>query len=415
MGAKQALEAIWAKRAKAFRKETLPYFRYMGQSGFPAFMSLLFISSAIGYFSLIRNLPEQFPVTAAGVISLTLAICWCPLRTWLEPGDTVFLMPRESDMGGYIRRSLRHTSIGCAILAGIVLLLYLPIYRQGAAPNGAWPLTLAAAGLKAGNVWGAWRERRMAWPGMRLSMRVLRWALTALVLSVWLTNAAWQAALFTVISCLLFMLLHRLPVRHRLPWERLIFEEARTRKRYYVFFGMFIDVPTLPSRTARRSYAAWLLRFIPYAGRNTFVYLYAAALVRTEIGGIVVRLLALGCLVTYWLADAASLAGWGAMLVFVLFTGVAAVQLGSLRHVHRYSVWKHVYPLPEKQRVDQYALVDRLALLVCSLLLWLSAAIPLAVAGLYVPLAAGAACALAYIAIRPSRMRRKLQQDAEEE
>lgn len=415
MGADRELEAIWTRRARAFRKETLPYFRFMGQSGFPAFMSLLFISSAIGYFSLIRNLPEQFPVTAAGVVTLTLAICWSPLRTWLEPGDTVFLMPRESDMGGYIRRSFRYTSIGCAILTGIVLLLYLPIYRQGPAPNGDWLLVLVAAGLKAGNVWGAWRERRMAWPGMRMLMRALRWALTALALSAWLTNAAWQAALFTFIAGLLFMLLHRLHASHRLPWERLIFEEARTRRRYYVFFGMFIDVPTLPSRTARRSYAAWLLRFIPYAGRNTFVFLYAAALIRTEIGGIVVRLLALGCLVTYWLADASALTGWGAMLAFGLFAGVSAVQLGGLRHVHRYSVWRHVYPLPEKQRVEQYALVDRIAMLVCFLLLWLSAAIPLAGAGFYAPLATAAACALAYAAIRPSRMRRKLQQDAEEE
>lgn len=415
MGANQTLEAIWSRRSRAFREETLPYFRYMGQSGFPAFVSLIFISSAIGYLSLIRQLPADFPIAATGVFSLMLVLCWSPLRTWLEAGDTVFLMPREAEMDGYLRRSFRYTSVGCTLLAAIVLLLYIPIYSQGPAINGGWILATVAAALKAGNVWGAWRERQMTWPGMRRIMRLLRWVTTALVLAVWLTCVAMQAAVFTILVGLLFLLIHRFPSRHRLPWERLIEEEARTRKRYYVFFGLFIDVPTLPSRVAKRPYLTWLLRSVPYSNRNTFVYLYTASLLRTEIGGIVIRLLLLGCLITYWLADAVSLSGWGSFLVFGVFMGVLAVQLGGLRHVHRYSVWKHVYPLPDKQRVDQYVKVDRVAMLICTALLWLFMALPLAWSAVYTPSIAAAAGAIIYVAVRPSRLRKKMLADADEE
>ncbi|CAM4115300.1 ABC transporter permease [Paenibacillus alkaliterrae] len=415
MGAGHELEAIWSRRAKDFREQSLPYFRYMGQSGFPAFMSLILISSAIGYITLVRQLPANFPVAATGVISLTLVLCWSPLRTWLAAGDTVFMMPREADMDGYLRLSFRYTTVGCSILAAIVLLLYLPIYNQGPAISGGWLLAMIAAGLKAGNVWGAWRERQMTWPGMRRLMRLTRWALTALIVAAWLTCLVWQAALFSILVCLSFLLAHRLPSRHRLPWERLIYEEARTRKRYYVFFGLFIDVPTLPSSTARRSYIAWLLRVVRYSNRNTFVYLYTASLIRTEIGGIVIRLLLLGCLVIYWFADAVSLSGWGSVLVYGLFMSVLSVQLGGLRHVHRYSVWKHVYPLPEKQRAEQYLKVDRLTMLVCSMLLWLFAALPLVMSSYYLPAAAAAAGALAYIAIRPSRLRKRMQKEMDEE
>lgn len=415
MGANQALEAIWSRRSRAFREETLPYFRYMGQSGFPAFMSLIFISSAIGYLSLIRDLPADFPIAAAGVFSLMLVLCWSPLRTWLEAGDTVFLMPREAGMDGYLRRSFRYTSVGCTLLAAIVLLLYIPIYSQGPAINGGWILATVAAALKAGNVWGAWRERQMTWPGMRRVMRLLRWVTTALVLAVWLTCVAMQAAAFTILVGLLFLLIHRFPSRHRLPWERLIEEEARTRKRYYVFFGLFIDVPTLPSRVAKRPYVTWLLRAVPYSNRNTFVYLYTASLLRTEIGGIIIRLLLLGCLITYWLADAVSLSGWGSFLAFGVFMGVLAVQLGGLRHVHRYSIWKHVYPLPDKQRVDQYLKVDRAAMLICAALLWLFMALPLALSAVYTPTIAAAAGAIIYVAVRPSRIRKKMLADADEE
>lgn len=415
MGADRTLEAIWSRRSLAFREETLPYFRYMGQSGFPAFLSLIIISSAIGYISLIRHLPADFPIAATGVLSLTPVLCWSPLRTWLEAGDTVFMMPREAEMGGYLRRSFRYTSIGCMLLAAVVLLLYLPIYNQGPAISGGWILAAAAAVLNAGNVWGAWRERQMTWSGMRRLMRLLRWAATALGLAVWLNFAVWQAAAFTLLIGLLFILMHRLPGRHLLPWERLIEEEARTRTRYYAFFGLFIDVPTLPSRVAKRPYLTWLLRVVPYSNRNTFVYLYTASLLRTEIGGIVIRLSLLGCLIIYWLADAVSLSGWGSVLVFGVFMGLLAVQLGGLRHVHRYSVWKHVYPLPDKQRVEQYVKVDRIAMLVCATLLWLFAAFPLALSGIYIPILAAAAGAFIYAAVRPSRIRKKLLADAEEE
>lgn len=410
------LELMWQQRAKAFRGETLPYFRYMGQSGFPAFMSLILISSTIGYINLIRHMPASFPFATVGMIALTLVLCWSPLRTWLAAGDVVFMMPREAEMAGYLRLSFRHTSIACSILAAIVFLLYLPIYNQGPAINGALLLAVVAAALKAGNVWGAWKERRMTWAGMRRLMRVLRWAMTALTLVAWLTCTAWQAAGFTLLIGILSMLLYRLPTKHPFPWERLIEEEARTRKRYYVFFGLFIDVPTLPSSIARRSYLSWILRTIPYSNRNTFVYLYTASMLRTEMGGIILRLLILGCLITYWFAEAVSLSGYGSVLVFFIFMGLIAVQLGGLRHIHRYSVWKHVYPLPEKQRIEQYLKIDRLAMVLCTLLLWLFVALPLALAGgVYVPSLIAIVLAAMYIAIRPARLRKKLAKDEDED
>lgn len=415
MSADLMLEAIWTRRKKAFRAETMPYFRYMGQSGFPAFLSLIFISSAIGYITLINNLPSNFPFATVGVISLLLVLCWSPLRTWLEAGDTVFMMPREAEMDGYMSRSFRYTSVGFSLLALIVFLLYLPIYNQGPAISGGWLLAFAAAFLKGGNIWGAWRERQIAWSGMRRLMRLLRWAATALMLTAWLTCVVWQSAAFTVLVSLLFMFLYHLPSRHHLPWERLIAEEARTRKRYYVFFGLFIDVPTLPSNIAKRSYLSWVLGVIPYSNANTFVYLYTAALLRTEMGGIILRLLMLGCLITYWFSEAASLSGWGCIIVYVIFLGLIAVQLGGLRHVHRYSVWKHVYPLPEKQRIDQYVKVDRLAIICCAIVLWLFVALPLLVSGLFLPSLAVGAGTIMYIIIRPSRLRKKLLTDEDED
>lgn len=409
------VEELWRSRARAFRKETMPYVRYMLQSGLLAFMSLIFISSAIGYFSLIRDLPPQFPVTAVGVVSLMIVLCWSPLRTWLSPADTVFLMPREGEMDRYLRLSLMHSTFRASLLAACVLLLYLPIYRLGPGYNPAWVLTLAAAMLKAANLWGSWRERQMVWPKVRLLSRLLRWGMTALALTVWLTCVLWQAAVFTLLIGILMLVVYRLPRRQRFPWEQLIAQEQTTRKRYYLWFGMFIDVPTMSSSVSRRPYLSWLLRTIPYGNRSTYVLLYAAALLRMEFGGILVRLLMLGCLVLYWLADAMLLSGWGAAFVYGLFLGVTGVQLSSLRHVHRYTVWKHVYPLPEKQRVRQLIVVDISGIIVCALLLFLFLFLPLAWHGIYTPSVTALILTAIYIALRPMRIMAKARKEAEEE
>ncbi|MNE87287.1 Bacterial ABC transporter protein EcsB [compost metagenome] len=123
----------------------------------------------------------------------------------------------------------------------------------------------------------------------------------------------------------------------------------------------------------------------------------------------------LGCFVTYWAADAGSLSGWGAVIAFAIFMSVLAVQIGGLRHVHRYSVWKHVYPLPDKQRVEQLLRVDRMVMLVCAFIMWLFAAIPLALSQVYIPSAAAAVAIIAYLLLRPARLRKKIEHETEEE
>jgi len=409
------MTALWSGRAKRFRKEIMPYLRYMGQSGFPAFLSLFVITGAIGYFKLIQELPSQFPIAGVGVAVLTLSICWSPLRTWLASADKVFLMPREGEMKLYLQHSLRYTTLGCGLLIAFVLLLYLPIYRQGAMLIDGFFIIASAALLKLGNVWGAWQERRMAWPGMRMLLRLLRWSLTAVLLYAWLTCVLWQAAAFTLLVALLFLMLYRVPDKHHFPWERLIEEEERTRKRYYVFFGMFIDVPSQSSKVARRSYLNSLLSAVPYSNRNTFVYLYTASLLRTEIGGIVIRVMLLGSLVCWMVADSGVWSGWGAAIAYGLFVIVLAVQLGALRHTHRYSVWQHVYPLPQSHRIEQYLKVDRAAFLISAGVMWLVSSLPLLKIGLAAPLITMIAAVLLYTLIRPGRLRKKIVKEADED
>lgn len=415
-GAERSLESLWVQRASAFRKEIAPYVRYVGQSGLSLVVSFILITLGISYFQLIHDVPSDFPVTATGVAALTIVLSWSPLRTWLSPADVVFLMPREALIGSYIARSFRRAGIQTALLVIVVLLLYAPIYRQGPGIAGIWTVVIMSLIIRALSMYGAWRERKIAWPRLRIAIRLLRWVVILLAIAAVLCCYVWQSALFTLLLAALMALVYKLPSRHHFPWERLISEEMSTRSRYYRFLSLFVDVPSLPSPVASRPYLSWLIRFVRYRHEDTFVYLYTLTLLRTEIAGILIRLLVLFGFIVFWVADESWLSGWGAIIFYCAFTLIVGAQLSALRMTHRHTVWRHLYPLPDSKRDTSLVKVDRAALLICVLLLWLPLGIPLIVNGYALPAAVAVIAAVVYaVFIRPSNIKRKLKREADDD
>src|SRR5690606_34697158 len=119
--------------------------------------------------------------------------------SYLTAADIVFLMPRESAMGAYMRLAYRQGLLLSTALLLVATAVYVPLYRHQ--PDGtAWPwLAAALIGLKLASGAGAWVERRMAWPAARRSYRLLRWAMAAVLLEALLTRPLWAAALFAAV------------------------------------------------------------------------------------------------------------------------------------------------------------------------------------------------------------------------
>ncbi|WP_270169636.1 ABC transporter permease [Paenibacillus sp. SYP-B4298] len=412
---RQPLEELWRKRRAAFRKEVFPYAQSMVQSGFPGFVILLLILGMLGYGSLLRHMTPSFPYVAVGIAALTPVLCYSPLRTWLRPADVAFLMPRESEMGGYLRLSWRHNLIAGVLLSALVLALYMPLYERAAGAPQPWlAMGAAALGLKLLNAAASWRERQLAWPAARRGLRLLRWSCTALILAALLLTALWKAALFALLLAGVLALALRLPARHTLPWERLMLEEERTRQRYYRFFGSFTDVPELPSSIARRPYLAWMAARIRYSHSHTYRYMFALTLLRTELGGIVLRLTLLGLLAVTLAVRSALFEGWGAVFFTLLFLFLLRIQASSLLQSHRHSVWRHIYPLPQQQHNDAFKQVVVTTLLICAValclpLIWLLAS------GIIWPLIIAVVVSFGYVLLRlPRQLLRKIDAELED-
>ena len=412
----RSADALWSSRARAFWRDSLPYIRYMAQSGLPGVTIMLLFAGLAGYASLLHHLPESFPYTLVGVVFLTPIVCWNPLRTWLREADIVFLVPRESQMDRYLRRSFRYNGLAGAAAAALLCAIYLPIYSHGPGKLQALQLLAAVLLLKLLNIIAAWRERVLVSISARRGIRILRWIVTAVGLAALLQTEAWRAILYVIVTVLLFALLYsRLP-RYRFPWLTLIAEESRTRRRYNTFFSSFTDVPSESAPVVRRRYADWMASWISYRNQNAFVYLYAHTLIRTELGGIILRLLGLGVVSGLLAAESGLFLGWGASAVCLLFVWLTGIQLSSLSQSHRHSVWRHVYPLPDQSRLIALLKVDRTASLLCTSILWLPHAILLTAQGDVAQAAVAILSSLLYVlAIRPRRLKRLFSSDADNE
>ncbi|BBH24978.1 protein EcsB [Paenibacillus baekrokdamisoli] len=412
----RSVDSLWSSRARAFWRDSLPYIRYMAQSGLPGVTIMLLFAGLAGYASLLHHLPESFPYTLVGVVFLTPIVCWSPLRTWLREADIVFLVPREGQMDRYLRRSFRYNGLGGAAATAIFCAIYLPLYSHGPGKLQALQLLAAVLLLKLFNITGAWRERVLVSISARRSFRLLRWIVTAIGVASLLQTDVWKAVLYILVSVLLFALLYsRLP-RYRFPWLMLIAEESRTRRRYNTFFSSFTDVPSESTPVVRRRYLNWLAGFIRYRNQHAFVYLYAHTLIRTELGGIVIRLLGLGVVSGMLAAESGLFLGWGAAAICLLFVWLTGIQLSSLAQAHRHSVWRHVYPLPDQSRLSALLKVDRVASLLSTAILWLPHAILLTVQGYMAQAVVAILSSLVYVlAIRPRRLKRLFSIDPDDE
>lgn len=349
---------LWRGRKQAFTKEIFPYLRYVWSSGFPAFLSLIGILSSIQYFRFIHNIPEGFPIELVAALIFTPFVAYSPLRTWLHDADIIYIMPMEHRMSNYLKQSHIRSLRNGFIYLTIIVILYWPIYIHASQYNPILLIVLLIL-LKLANHYFAWKERQLAWSTQRNLLRMFRWVITLLLIGGWLVAPFYLGTIVvSAIMVVVLMLLYRLEERHDFPWQRLITEEKNTVRRIYSFLSWFIDVKTRAPIVKQRNYLSWLISLVPYGKKNAFVYLNMITFVRTEVCGICIRLLLLGGLVNYIAASNYGFGGWGILFSQVIFGLLICLQIGTIRKIHQYAIWKNIFPLQPNLQHKQIITVD---------------------------------------------------------
>jgi len=371
------LRKLRASRAKAFRQEIYPHFRYVFQSGFGLVLSALGITLVMGYIRTLMNMPEDWPADIVGWIVIALICLYTPLRTYFQPSDTVFVLPLERGvLDGILRPLVRKSMISSAIRVLVAFGIFVPLYVRAPVTEAAadsrsmWALGSLLALFAVWSVHAAWLERRMADSVWRIGLMLGRWAAVVAIVAALLLKSFGLALGFAVLTVAVWYLLSRLSPKHTLPWDRLIAEEGAARRRWNRFLGWFVDLPTEFARPARRNWIAWTAERLPWRRENAWRYLYAKTMLRSETFGALWRWSVLLMLITAFAGKPVI-----DLITFVIAFFVGGLQITELGRV-RFAENASVVPLAQEERGRSIASIARVCGLAMVVLLWLVACLP---------------------------------------
>lgn len=341
------LNGLWSRRAAAFWKEAAIYWSYAARSGLTAFLLLFFIIGSYAYMKILQQLPAEYPYWRITTPLLAGVIAFSPFRTFLKPADQVFLMPAELKLRGYWLRSGIYSYAFQALWVVAALLLIWPLYSHCEGAEAVPFLGAAASALfaKAASLDCRVAESKLLVRSHRVPLSLARWLIAFVFAFMVLTQDYFYGAVVFFVFRLIHSMAGRLLPVHRIPWEYWIRKEADHLKAHYTFFSWFADVPKLPARPRARRFLADLAGRLPFRKDETYRFLYMKTFLRSELYGIMLRILLLAVILPLFVKHAVV-----DPLIYVTGLLMASATVSSLDQAHRYSFWLELYPVPRSLR-----------------------------------------------------------------
>lgn len=333
-------------RRQRHQKKMMKYMRYVLNDHFV--LVCLFLLGGLGFYysNLLKQLPPHFPwsLPIVGII-WWLVLPLGRLATLVEPADMTFLLPKETEMGGYLSRGIRHS-------------LALPFTIELLICGALLPLVILAKQISFANfffflvmLWGLkfshLRIQRLAYyqdTRTQVTRLTISWLITSgLIIFVGLYGPAWLGMLAAILTVGAFVSLTQEKGR-LLDWSKMIDQENSRLHRIYQFINLFTDVPEIEAKVRRRKYLDGLLARISFKQENTYLYLFARGALRgAEFGGLFFRLLIVGGILLFSLNDFRFIVG-----VSLLFIYLIGFQMIPLYKQFDYISALRLYPVPQK-------------------------------------------------------------------
>ena len=344
---------LWKERFGTFAKETGSYLRYIFNGHLVIVVLFLLGSAAFYYQEWIETLQPDFP--AAWIIALVLAavLTYSPIQTFLTEADKIFLLPLETRLDVYFRKSIIFSMSLQSYLLLLVLAVLMPLHVKihGADFKSFFILLIALILIKWTNILIRWNVQYFIEKNVKLTDSIIRFCVNVVLLYFIFSGAQ---LIFTAVPVVVLIMLYfyykKQAMDKGLKWEQLIEDEERRMNAFYRVANMFTDVPKLRDRTKRRKWLDWLVNIIPYKQHLAFSHLYLRTFARSgDYFGLLVRLTMIGGAAIYFLSY-----GPGQILFALLFMYLTGFQLLPLWNHHQNKLWVGLYPVPENARKKSF-------------------------------------------------------------
>jgi ABC-2 type transport system permease protein len=339
---------LWRERFSHTVKELGRYLRYIFNGHLVVVFIFLLGAAAFYYQEFIKTLGPDFPAALIMAVAIGFVVTYSPIYTFLLEADSVFLLPMETRLGGYFKKSLAVSYFVQIYLLLLALALFMPMYVQvyKGSFRSFFAFLLAIAVMKGWNLLLRWQIQFVAKGSIHLIDTFVRYLLNVLFLFFLFTNEFFTMMIAMLIVIILFMYWRKKTAQNGLKWEYLIDLEEKRLAAFYRLANLFTDVPKLKDRVKRRKWLDWLTGLIGWRQENTYLFLYLRTFLRAgDYFGLAVRLTVIGAGALYLLSF-----GYGQILLVLVFLYLTGFQLLPLARHHQYKILNSLYPVEEKWR-----------------------------------------------------------------
>ncbi|MBO9128764.1 ABC transporter permease [Bacillus sp. 165] len=350
------IKMLWYQRYHIHTQKTAKYFALIGNSVFYAFLTL-FGLGGYWYAKLLPSVAPQTPFSLIIAVILAFFLTRSRIRTFLQEGDLVFLLPLEEKMKTYFLHSFIYSytiSIIPLLVAGLAL---VPFYMHNPKANIALFLIglLFLCLLKAWNMYLYWIIQKNREPSSLYLDYTTRYIFNTAFVFLYL-----QSSLLLVVIVLLgagLTLFYQKINSKFIHWERLIAREQQMNISFYRFINLFMDVPHINKKVKARKLISLPISILV---KSPFLYAYTLVFVRgNDYLTLYIRLILIGCIALYYIPG-----DYGKLGVLILFLFMTAFQTIPL--------WKHfygkiimdLYPLSLQKRKQSFLLLLFLLILI---------------------------------------------------
>ncbi|PFE91059.1 permease [Bacillus thuringiensis] len=343
-----SIESLWSSRFQQHIQNIITYFARMING---LLYSFIFISCVGAYYyaQFLKASPSKGISLIIITIVLTFIITRCPIRTFIQKPDAVYLLALEEKLTSYFKKSLLYNYIIQLFPLLFTFLILVPLALQSLQLTVPFLCTIFIVLMitKSWNMYIHWMWRDSHEKNIWLIIRI---TCNALIIYM-LFYSANVLILGGLLLLLAFLLLYtkKQPTK-RIPWDYIIEQEEKMNVRFYQFASIFTDVPQLNKQVNKRKWLTNWIEPLLHKKRETFFYLHTLAFLRgNDYFGIYIRLGLIGAFALYFIPN---IYVKGAIAYIVLY--MISMQLRSLWKYFSGNIIVALYPIGTEERMKQF-------------------------------------------------------------
>ncbi|MFA1810529.1 ABC transporter permease EcsB [Bacillus anthracis] len=343
--------ALWKERFRYFLQEVRTYSKYVFNDHLKFIFVFIIGAGAYYYQQWLQTLTPSFPTALVMAVLLGLVLTAGSIQTLLKEADLVYLLPVEEKLKPYFTKAFLFTFMIQLYIIAIVAAALAPLYFQQMKQTGVayiW-IVIAFVIVKAWNLFVAWEKSFLTDQNIQRADWFIRFILNVLFVYFLVERTSVMFIGGIILLMVLYLaIMHQMVKGKPLNWEYLISEEGKKMMLLYRIANMFVDVPALKERVARRKWLDFILSMI--GEKRTYLYLYTRTFLRSgNYFGLYVRLLALGGVILYFIPFL-----YGRFIVSLIFLYLIGYQLLTLWKHHRMKIWLDLYPVGGEEKKKDF-------------------------------------------------------------